>query len=252
MTAVTTPTSRLHGQVVVVTGASSGIGAAIARDLSAAGARLVITARREDRLVELKRSLTGEFAADCAIHVASIEDPDTPRQLLELALARFGRADALVNNAGVFVAGSVDTFDLDAASQMMRVNFDAVVRGSYVFARHFKPQKSGAIINVSSIGAYLSSSSVGVYSGLKHALEVFTSSLRVELGAHGVRVGSIAPGTTETEIFDHMRTQGAPVRADKTPPLAPADIAAALRFMLEQPGHANVARMLLVAATESV
>ena len=244
----TAQTSRLHGQVAVVTGASSGIGAAIARELSAAGVRLVITARRDDRLVALAKSLT----TDGAIHVASIEDPNTPRQLLELALSRFGRADILVNNAGVFVAGSVDTFDLDAASQMMRVNFDAVVRGSYVFGGHFKAQKAGAIINVSSIGAYLSSSSVGVYSGLKHALEVFTSSLRVELGGHGVRVGSIAPGTTETEIFDHLRSQGAPVRADKTPPLAPADIAHAVRFMLEQPGHANVARMLLGATTESV
>jgi serine 3-dehydrogenase len=126
------------------------------------------------------------------------------------------------------------------------------VRASYLFGRHFKQQKSGAIINVSSIGAYLSSSSVGVYSGLKHALEVFTSALRVELGAHRVRVGTIAPGTTETEIFDRLRSSGEPVRADRTPPLAPADIARAVRFMLEQPEHANIARMLLVSSSESV
>lgn len=238
----------LHDKVAVVTGASSGIGEAIARELSRAGARLVITARRQDRLTALSESLDGDSAMLCA----PIEDPDTPRRLLELALSRFGRADILINNAGVFVAGSVDTLDLDAVAQMTRVNFDAVVRASYVFARIFKQQRSGAIINVSSIGAYLSSSSVGVYSGLKHALEVFTSALRVELGASGVRVGSIAPGTTETEIFDHLRAQGAPVRADRTAPLAPADIANAVRFMLEQPGHANVARMLLVSASESV
>jgi serine 3-dehydrogenase (NADP+) len=238
----------LHDKVAVVTGASSGIGEAIARELSAAGARLVVTARREDRLVALAKSLPCESALLCA----PIEDPDTPRRLLDLALSRFGRADILVNNAGVFVAGSVDTIDLDALAQMTRVNFDALVRASYVFARHFKPQRSGAIVNVSSVAAYLSSSSVGAYSGLKHAVEVFTSGLRVELGASGVRVGSIAPGTTETEIFDHLRAQGAPVRADRTPPLAPADVARALRFMLEQPGHANVARMLLVSASESV
>lgn len=238
----------LRDKVAIVTGASSGIGEAIARELSQAGVRLVITARRQDRLLALSQSLPGE---SCVL-VANVEDPDTPRRLLELAIQKFGRADILINNAGVFVAGSVDTIDLDALAQMTRVNFDAVVRASYVFARHFKPQKSGAIINVSSIGAYLSSSSVGAYSGLKHALEIFTSSLRVELGASGVRVGSIAPGTTETEIFDHMRTAGAPVKADRTPPLAPADVAQALRFMLEQPGHANVARLLLVSATESV
>lgn len=158
----------------------------------------------------------------------------------------------LINNAGVFVAGSVGTTDLDAMSQMVRVNFDAVVRSTYVFAREFKRESSGAIIKASSIGAYLSSSSVGVYSGLKHALEVFASSLRVELGKSGVRVGSIAPATTDTEIFDHMRTAGAPVCADQTPPLAPVDIANAVHFTLEQPDRTDVARILLVSASESV
>ena len=103
-----------------------------------------------------------------------------------------------------------------------------------------------------SIAAYLSSSSVGVYSGLKHALEIFTSNLRVELAKSGVHVGSIAPGTTETEIFDHLRTEGAPVSADQTPPLEPAGIAHGVRFMLGQPDRANIAKILLVSAKESV
>lgn len=237
----------LQDKVFVVTGASSGIGEAIARELSAAGTRLVITARRDERLT----SLAGALPGPCATLAAAIEAPDTARKLLDLALARYGRVDGLVNNAGLFVAGSVDTIDLDELAQMSRVNFDAVVRASYVFARHFKPQGSGAIVNVSSVAAYLSSSSVGAYSGLKHALEVFTTALRVELAPFGVRVGSIAPGTTETEIFDRLRAQGQPVRADRTPPLAPADIAAAVRFMLEQPARANVARLLLVSSAES-
>ncbi len=239
---------NLQDKVIIITGASSGIGEAIARELSAAGAKLVITARRQERLQTLADSLPGESALLCA----PIEDSSTPGRLLELALERFGRVDAVINNAGIFVAGSVDTMDLDAMSQMVRVNFDAVVRSSYVFGREFKRQGSGAIINVSSIAAYLSSSSVGVYSGLKHALEIFTSNLRVELAKSGVRVGSIAPGTTETEIFDHMRTEGAPVRADQTPPLEAADIAHAVRFMLEQPDRANIAKILLVSAKESV
>lgn len=237
----------LHDKVIVVTGASSGIGAAIARELGAAGCRLVVTARRADRLALLAQSLP----QPCAVLAAAIEERGTAAALLEMALSRFGRVDALVNNAGVFVAGSVETIDLDELAQMTRVNFDAVVRASYVFARHFKRQGSGAIINVSSVAAYLSSSSVGAYSGLKHALEVFTTALRVELAPAGVRVGSIAPGTTDTEIFDRQRAQGQPVRADRTPPLDPADVANAVRFMLEQPDRANVARLLLVSAAES-
>jgi serine 3-dehydrogenase (NADP+) len=237
----------LHDKVVVVTGASSGIGDAIARELSAAGAKLVITARRGERLEALAASLT----TPCATLAAAIEDKATAQALLDLALAKYGRVDALINNAGLFVSGTVDTIDLDDLAQMSRVNFDAVVRHAYVFGRHLKAQKSGAIVNVSSVAAYLSSSSVGAYSGLKHALEVFTTALRVELAPHGVRVGSIAPGTTETEIFDRLRAQGTAVRADRTPPLLPADIAAGVRFMLEQPERANVARMLLVSSAES-
>lgn len=238
----------LDGKVAVVTGASSGIGEAIARELSRAGVRLVITARREDRLLALAASLDTE----CAVLAASIEAPDTAQRLLDLAVQRYGRADILINNAGVFVSGTVDTIDLDAVDRMIQVNLQAVIRLSYVFARPFKAQGSGSIINVSSIAAYLSSSSVGAYSGVKHALEIFTAALRVELGKSGVRVGSIAPGTTETEIFDHLRVQGEAVRADQTPPLRPADIATAVRFMLEQPERGNVARLLLTSAQESV
>ena len=239
---------ELRDKVAVITGASSGIGEAIARELSAQGVKLVITARREDRL----KALAAELPSPCVYLPAAIELPQTPQALLDLALSSYGRVDILVNNAGMFVAGSLDTIDLDALAQMTRVNFDAVVRASYLFARGFKQQKAGAIVNVSSIGAYLSSSSVGVYSGLKHALEIFTSALRVELKASGVRVGTIAPGTTDTEIFDHMRARGETVRADQTPQLDPADIAAAVYFMLTQPERANVARLLLVSSAESV
>ncbi|MDB5883956.1 MAG: family NAD(P)-dependent oxidoreductase [Polaromonas sp.] len=239
---------ELRDKVAVITGASSGIGEAIARELSARGVKLVITARRESRLQALAADLPGP----CAYLAAPIELPETPQALMDLAVSRFGRVDILVNNAGMFVAGTLETMDLEALAQMTRVNFDAVVRASYVFARGFKAQGSGAIVNVSSIGAYLSSSSVGVYSGLKHALEIFTSALRVELKGSGVRVGTIAPGTTDTEIFDHMRARGEAVRADQTPQLDPADIAAAVTFMLTQPDRANVARLLLVSSAESV
>lgn len=236
----------LSGQVAVVTGASSGIGEAIARELATAGVRLVLTARRADRLVALQKTLPVESV----VVAAAIDDPATPRALLQAALSAFGRADILVNNAGVVVTGTIDTIDLGALAAMTRVNFDAVVLASYVFARHFKPQGRGAIINVSSIGAYLSHSSMGVYSGLKQALETFTTALRVELKGSGVRVGTIAPGTTDTEIFAPARQRGEAVRADQTQALAPADVAAAVRFMLERPAHANVARLLLVPASE--
>lgn len=238
---------NLRGKVAVVTGASSGIGAAIARELSISGAHLVVTARRQDRL----QALCASFDGECVAHIAAIGDVSTPQALLDLALQRYGRVDILINNAGMLVTGTLDTMDLEALAQMTRTNYDAVVRASYIFARHFKQQSSGAIINVSSIGAYLSHSSMGVYAGLKQALEVFTTSLRVELKGSGVRVGSIAPGTTDTEIFNPGGAQGTGARFPPTAPLEPTDIATAVRFMLEQPERVNVARILLVSSEES-
>src|ERR1700743_1910247 len=227
--------SEIVGQVAVVTGASSGIGAAIVRTLSNAGVSIVMTARRRGRLEELAASLP----RPSAILDADICAVDTPQKLLRLAQERFGRVDILVNNAGIIAAGSIDTVDLEALGQMTRVNFDAVVRASYLFARVFKSQGSGAIVNVSSIGAYLISRRMGVYGALKHALEAFTSSLRIELAGSGVRVGTVAPGTTRTAIFDHTPASSAGSALPPGTPLEPEDIAAAVLFMLEQPARAN-------------
>lgn len=235
----------LSDKVAIVTGASSGIGAAIVRELSGAGARIVLTARRADKLEQLAATLPGRSA--CL--AAEVEAPGTPDALLALALERFGRADILVNNAGVFVAGDVDSIDLDQLAAMTRVNYDAVVRASYVFGRHFKRQGAGAIINVSSIGAYHHGTAAS-YGALKHALEAFSTSLRVELARSGVRVGTIAPGTTRTEIYERRQALGR--TREGHVPLEAQDVAAAVRFMLEQPDRANVARMLLVPSTEQV
>ena len=229
--------SRLKGQTAVITGASSGIGAAIARKLSEAGMSLVLTARREDMLNDLAAGLPGESA----VLAADIAAQDTPERLLKLAQERFGRVDAVINNAGILRVGSFNKVDVESLLDMSRVNFDAVVRSSYVFGRAFKAQGSGAIVNVSSIGAYMLSTHMAVYIALKHALEAFTQSLRIELSPTGVKVGTVAPGTTRTEIFENANS--------KTPidriPLESEDVAEAVRFMLDQPARSNVARLAI-------
>jgi NADP-dependent 3-hydroxy acid dehydrogenase YdfG len=232
----------LQGRTVVVTGASAGIGAATARVLSAAGARLVLTSRRRDRL----DGLAAELSTESVVLAADIADPATPGQLLDLAVERFGRADALINNAGQLVVGSIDDIDLEALTGLIRTNYEAVVRSTYLFAKAFKAQGSGAIVNVSSIGAHMSPSKWGVYSGLKRALEAFTDALRVELAGTGVKLGFIAPGSTATDIFDSLRPD--PSWKDKA--LDAEDVAQAIRFMLEQPDRANIAGLLIYSANE--
>jgi serine 3-dehydrogenase (NADP+) len=239
--------SYIRDKVAVITGASAGIGTAIARDLAAAGAKLVLSARRHDRL----ETLAAELGANTAILAADIVDPATPERLLALAQSRFGGADILVNNAGILRVGPLEAVDLAAIEAMVAVNYTSVVRNCYVFARAMKARGSGVIVNLSSIGAGLVTPGVGVYGGLKRALEMFTDSLRIELVGTGVRAGFVAPGTTATEIFNDMKARGQPGWDSYVQPLQPEDVARAVRFLLDQPPHATVPRVHVYAAGDA-
>lgn len=237
---------NLAGKVAIVTGSSAGIGAAIARNLSEAGAKLVLTARREDRLKEMQASLPTESA----ILAADIGAPEVADQLLALAIERFGRADILVNNAGILSTNPIDVIDIELMAKMIQVNFEAVMRLSYTFGRAFKAQGEGAIINVSSIGGSLTVPTWGVYCAVKAAVETFSESLRIELGSSGVKVGIVAPGSTKTEIFEVQRAHGESPIEQEIDYLEAEDIARAVRFMLEQPNRANIARLHMYASGE--
>jgi serine 3-dehydrogenase len=234
----------LEGKRAVVTGASAGIGEAVARDLAERGARVLLVARRAERLEQLAREI-GPAAATLAIDVGRA---DSAQRMLDAAQEHFGGADILINNAGIFRVGLLDGFDLDGLGPMIALNYEAPVRASYVFARAMKAQGSGAIVNVSSIGANLTAPGSGVYGGLKRALEIFSDTLRIELAGSGVRVGIVAPGSTATEIFDHLPADRKARATDGLTPLAPADVAAAVRFLLEQPDHANIPHLRIYSS----
>lgn len=234
----------IEGKVAVVTGASAGIGEAIARDLAGRGAEVLLVARRAERLEEI----VGEIGANAAALALDVAAPEAAAQMLDTAIARFGRADILVNNAGMFRIGLLDGFELEDLGPMIALNYEAAVRACYVFARHMKAQGSGAIVNISSIGANLTAPGSGVYGGLKRALEIFSDTLRIELAGTGVRVGIVAPGSTATEIFDHLPADRRARASDGLTPLSPADIAGAVRFLLEQPDHANVPHLRIYAS----
>lgn len=238
--------SRIQGKVAVITGASAGIGAAIARELAAAGVKLILTARRQDRL----DALAAKLDVDTVTLEADITAPNTAERLLALARERFGAVDFLINNAGILRVAPLETFDFSALDAMVATNYTAVVRASYVFARAMKTVGSGFIVNLSSIGAGIVAPGVGVYGGLKRAVEMFTDALRIELVGTGVRVGFVAPGTTSTEIFADMKAHGQPAWDSYVRPLEPEDVARAVHFMLDQPSHATVPRVHVYAAED--
>ena len=177
----------LSGKTAVITGASAGIGAATARRLAQSGAKVLLVARRHDRLDALAREI-GAGATALALDLAA---PDAAQAMLNAALERLGRVDILVNNAGILRTSHVDSFDLAELEPLIAINYTAVVRASVLFARAMKAQGSGQIVNISSIGASLTAAGAGVYGGLKAALERFTDALRIELAGSGVRVGLV-------------------------------------------------------------
>lgn len=239
--------TSLTGKIAIVTGASSGIGAASAHALADAGATLVLVARRADRLA----ALAAEVGADCLPFVADMAEADAPQRLHEKVMAQFGRADILVNNAGILHAAPIDQFDLDQLRPMIALNYEAVVRTCTLFARSMTAAGTGQIINISSIGANIIAPGVGVYGGLKRALEAFTDCLRVELAGSGVKVGIVAPGTTSTEIFEDMKARGQPAWDSFIPAMQPGDVADAVRYMAEQSDRTNMARIQVYAAADS-
>lgn len=238
--------TSLSGKTAVVTGASAGIGEATARALAGAGARVMLVARRLDRLQALADDIGGG-ACCLAIDLAS---GDAAQTMVDAAIAQLGQVDILVNNAGILRTSHVDSFDLAELEPMIAINYSAVVRCSILFARAMKQRGSGQIVNISSIGASLSASGAGVYGSLKLALDRFTDVLRIELAGSGVRVGQVAPGTTSTEIFEDMKAGGQPGWDEYIPAMVPQDIARAILFMCEQTGNANAARMHIYATSE--
>lgn len=238
----------LRDKVALITGASSGIGAAVAATLNEAGMKLVLTARSQQKLSDLASQLQ-----NAVIVPGEITDPALPHQLLDTAITTFGRLDAVINNAGIMHMMSIDDADLEALCTMIRVNFEAVVRISYTVLPHFKQQGSGFIINMSSISGLKTTPMTGVYDGTKHALEAFTDSLRMELAGSGVSVSTVEPGAVATNLYDSWRDRGKQGFDEIVPnPLRSQDVAHCVQFILEQPNGVIVPRLLVVPASSPV
>ncbi len=233
----------LEGQVIIITGASSGIGKATAGVLSRTGMKCVLTGRSVEKLESLAATL-GE-AAVCA---GDITDPQLPERLIASAQERFGRLDALFNNVGIMNIGSVEDADIEALCHMIRVNYEALVRMSYHVLRFFRKQGRGFLINTSSLAGLKTFPRFGVYNGTKFAVEALTDSLRMEMAGTGVRVAAVAPGRTRTHLFDHWPEDQKFDPADGM--LDPEAIANAVRFVLEQPEDVVIPRMLVMPSRQ--
>jgi NADP-dependent 3-hydroxy acid dehydrogenase YdfG len=237
---------ELSNKTAVITGASSGIGAAVARNLNQAGVSLVLTGRREDRLVELKKELTG-----AEILPGDITNPALPDNLIQMALQSFGHCDIVFNNAGTVVMGTIEDIDIEKVCTMVRVNVEAAYRMAYVALKHFKSTNSGFLLNTSSIVGTKVRPTGGAYAGTKHAIEALTEGFRMELAKTNIAVACIEPGLVQTEIFRDWDEFPA-AQFDIPNPLQPEDIARVVRFILEQPDHVRIPRVLAIPADQAL
>jgi NADP-dependent 3-hydroxy acid dehydrogenase YdfG len=236
----------LKDKVAIITGASSGIGRAVACNLNEAGVKLILAGRRENRLTELKKEL--EHAA---VLTGDISQEGMPQRLLTNALDTFGRCDIVFNNAGIIKAGSIDEIDIEDMCYMVRVNVEAAFRMAYVAVKHFKSTGSGYLLNTSSVLGTKVRPTAGAYAGTKFAIEALTEALRLELAKTNIGVSCVEPGLVQTDL--HREWQVPPAQSLNIPrPLQPEDIARVVRFILEQPDHVRLPRILAVPSDQEL
>jgi NADP-dependent 3-hydroxy acid dehydrogenase YdfG len=201
---------QIEGAVVVVTGASSGIGAATARLAAARGARLVLAARRRERIEALAAELPDAVAVP-----TDVTDAAAVRALVDTAVDRYGRVDVLVNNAGQGLHVPVEEIDLDDLRAVFELNVVGALAALQAVVPVMRRQGSGSIVNVSSGTTLFTPSGTGGYAATKAALTMLSAVARAELADDGIVVSTIYPFITATEFHDVLRAGGGPARAGR-------------------------------------
>jgi NADP-dependent 3-hydroxy acid dehydrogenase YdfG len=193
--------NNIDGKVVVITGASSGLGEATARHLSALGARVALGARRIDRLQSLAGELTSHGGRALAM-ATDVTDRHQLSRLVDTAVQTFGRVDVMMNNAGLMPQSLLASLKIDEWDRMVDVNIKGVLYGIAAALPHMTRQKSGHFVNVSSVAGHKVRAGSTVYSATKHAVRVISEGLRQEVKPYGIRTTIISPGAVDTELPD--------------------------------------------------
>jgi len=237
--------SNIEGKVVAITGASSGIGEATARLLAERGAKVVVGARRTDRLQTLVDEIAGKrgLARARAVDVTSRADV---RGFIDFAKSEFGRIDVLVNNAGVMPLSPMSALQVDEWDYMIDVNICGVLNGIAAVLPDMKARGSGQVINVASVGAHVVVPTGAVYCATKYAVWAITEGLRQE--NPDIRVTTISPGVVSTELGNDISDPGIKelvLEWRKAASLRPDAIARAIAYAIEQPDDVDVNEVIV-------
>jgi NADP-dependent 3-hydroxy acid dehydrogenase YdfG len=239
-------TEGIKDKIVVVTGASSGLGEATARLLSAQGATIVLGARRADRLHSLAKDLEARGGKALALET-DVTRREQVKALVNSAVQTYGRIDVMINNAGLMPQAPLEQFKTDEWNQMIDVNIKGVLYGIAAALPHMQQQKSGHFINVSSVAGHRVGPGFAVYAATKFAVRALSEGLRQEVKPYNIRTTVISPGAVATELPDTITDAAAAerIRAFYQQVAVPADsFARAVAFAMSQPPEVDINEIL--------
>ncbi|MEL4390717.1 SDR family oxidoreductase [Shewanella xiamenensis] len=235
--------TKPNKSLVVITGASSGIGAAIAKSFSAAGHPLLLLARRVEAMQALALPNSLSISVD-------VTDADAIKAAISQAETQFGPVGCLINNAGVMLLGQIDTQDPNEWSRMLNINVMGVLNGIHAVLAGMKARKNGTIINISSVAGRKTFPNHAAYCATKFAVHALTENIREEVAMDDVRLITIAPGAVETELLSHTTDDAIKAgyhdwKTQMGGVIAPENVAAAALFAWQQPQNVCVREIVL-------
>ncbi|RWB66776.1 MAG: SDR family oxidoreductase [Mesorhizobium sp.] len=233
---------ELSGKVAAVTGAASGIGLECARAMLAAGARVVLVDRAEDRLKEVVAEL-GDGAIPL---VVDLTNPASVATMLPAILDKAGQLDIFHANAGAYVGGEILNGDPDAWDRMLNLNINSVFRSVHAVLPHMVERKTGDIIVTSSIAGLVPVVWEPVYTASKHAIQAFVHTLRRQVAKHGLRVGAVAPGPVVTALISDWPKQKLEDELAAGGLMQPTEVAEAVLFMLTRPRNITIRDLVIL------
>jgi NADP-dependent 3-hydroxy acid dehydrogenase YdfG len=235
-------TEGIKDKVVVITGASSGLGEATARALSAQGARIVLGARRQDRIQALARELTAGGGEAIAM-TTDVTDRAQVKNLVDAAVKAYERVDVMVNNAGLMPQAPLERLKIDEWERTIDVNLKGVLYGIAAALPYMQRQKSGHFINVSSVAGHKVGPGFAVYAATKFGVRALSEGLRQEVKPYNIRTTVISPGAVATELLDSVTDPDAAARVRKfyaEAAIPAASFARAVAFAISQPDDVDI------------
>lgn len=231
---------NVKGKVVVITGASSGIGEATARLLAQQGAHVVIGARRVERLHALASSIRSE-GGSVEVQALDVTRLEEMQSIVDLALTRYGRLDVVINNAGLMPLSPLEALKVEEWNRMIDVNIRGVLHGIAAGLPVMRKQGAGQFINIASIGAYAVTPTASVYCATKYAVRAITEGLRLEVGGD-IRVTLVSPGVTESELAETITDVGARefMKDYRRVSIPASAIAQSILYAISQPAEVDV------------